>query len=256
MVRSSYQVQLEVFEGPLDLLLHLIEQQELEITTISLAQVTDQYLAYLSLVQEKRPDDMADFIATAARLLLIKSRALLPHPPKITEVEDVGKHLVRQLREYRRFKQIANTLRQRDLQGLHMYLRTIPTSKILDLAPKLDLAGTSLEDLVTGLHTLLQKESEDDDQLRVVPHRVTIGQTIERIDKLLQTQSVLTFDTLLGENHSRVGIIVTLLAVLELIRARRIAVHQDALFSTISISALANADSQQIGSPASDDAEA
>jgi len=75
---SAYQVQLDVFSGPLDLLLHLIEQEQLDITAISLAKVTDQYVAYLQMVQERRADDLTEFVAIAARLLLIKSRALLP----------------------------------------------------------------------------------------------------------------------------------------------------------------------------------
>ena len=88
MTLPPYQVQLPVFEGPLDLLLHLIEQQELDITVISLAQVTDQYLAYLRIVQEVHPDDLADFVVVAAPLLLIKSRALLPQPPKAAEEQN------------------------------------------------------------------------------------------------------------------------------------------------------------------------
>ena len=97
---TAYRVELEVFAGPLDLLLQLIEQQQMDITAVSLARVTDQYLAYLSLIEERRPDDLAEFIAIAARLLVIKSRALLPQPPRTDDEaeEDIGEDLVRQLR--------------------------------------------------------------------------------------------------------------------------------------------------------------
>ena len=149
MEQQAYQVQLPVFKGPLDLLLHLIEQQELDITTIALAQVTDQYLAYLQYLHEASPDDLTAFLTVAARLLLLKSRALLPRPPQaMEETEDVGEDLVRQLREYRQFKQIAHYLRERDQDTMHMYPRDLPVSKLVaGWQPKLDLSGTTLEDL-------------------------------------------------------------------------------------------------------------
>ena len=100
---ETYQVRLSLFEGPLDLLLHLIEREELDITKISLAQVTDQYLAYISQLEELHPETLADFLVVAARLLLIKSQILLPRPeaqPLAVDEEDPGEALARQLREY------------------------------------------------------------------------------------------------------------------------------------------------------------
>ena len=125
MQQPSYQVQLDVFTGPLDLLLHLIEQQELDITAVSLAQVTDQYLVYITSSHQIAPDELTEFVTIAARLLLLKSQVLLPRPEqKAEEEQDVGDDLVRQLYEYKRFKQIAQLLEQRDEQGLHAYART------------------------------------------------------------------------------------------------------------------------------------
>jgi segregation and condensation protein A len=234
----EYLVQLEVFSGPLDLLLHLIEQQQLDITAISLATVTDQYLAHLQLVQERRADDLVEFVAIAARLLLIKSRALLPQPPTAEEQEeDVGDDLVRQLREYRRFKHAASLLRERDEAGLHMYLRTVPTSKVLNLDPRLDLGDTSLGDMIEALRALLQEEIEAEDTFAVEPYEVTIGQRIEHIWGLLHQREQLQFQELLPEHTSRLELIVTLLAVLELIRTGSIAVTQPRLFGPISITA-------------------
>ena len=155
MEQQAYQVQLPAFKGPMDLLLHLIEQQELDITTIALAQVTDQYLAYLQLLQETKPDDLTAFLTVAARLLLLKSRALLPRPPKeLEDTEDVGDDLVRQLREYKQFKQIAQFLQERNEDTLHMHPRDLPVSKrVTGWQPKLDLSGTTLGDLTTALTT-------------------------------------------------------------------------------------------------------
>jgi segregation and condensation protein A len=252
MQAPVYQVQLEVFEGPLDLLLHLIEHNELDITAVSLAQVTDQYLAHLRLIEDRRPDDIADFLVVAARLLLIKSRALLPQPPALVqEEEDVGEDLVRQLREYRRFKRIAEVLQQRNQDGLHMYPRTIPASRFLKLEPKLDLAGTSLDNLIEALRGLLQ-EIEVDDQLGVVPLTVTIDQKMLEIDRLLHTRPALTFDDLVQSDTSRLEVIVTLLAVLELIRVGRVQALQDSLFGPISITPLENSTNQDTPSRAAE----
>src|SRR5215510_948917 len=112
---TTYQVELPGFQGPLDLLLNLIEQEELDITKISLARVTDQYLARLELLKETDPDDLTDFLVIAARLILIKSEMLLPKPPPIllaAEEEDVGDELARQLRLYKQFKALALHLRE------------------------------------------------------------------------------------------------------------------------------------------------
>ena len=240
---SAYQVQLDVFSGPLDLLLHLIQQEELDITAISLARVTDQYLAYLQLVQERRADDLAEFVAIAARLLLIKSRALLPRPPLEDETEeDVGEDLVRQLREYKRVKHIASALRERDEAGLHMYLRTVPTAKILDLEPHLDLGDTSLADMIEALRGLLLEETEVEDEFAVEPYEVTIGQRIDHIQALLRQHQEVQFHDLLHAGASRLELVVTLLAVLELIRSKDISVRQERLFGPIRISALAPRD--------------
>ena len=236
MEQRSYQVQLPTFEGPLDLLLHLIEQQELDITTISLAQVTDQYLAYLRVVQDIHPDDLAGFMTVAARLLLIKSRALLPVPPQAAEEEeDLGEDLVRQLREYKRFKQAAQALDERDRSGLHMYPRSIPTARLITWEPKLDLADTSLDDLLTALHDLLSEQAEPENGIPIVPLSITIDDKIEQISDLLRSHAVLTFDGLLQDTTSRVEIIVTLLAVLELVRSLRVSVRQEQLFGEILI---------------------
>jgi segregation and condensation protein A len=240
MEHTSYEVNLEVFSGPLDLLLHLIEQQQLDITTVSLARVTDQYLAYLRVVEERSPDELADFVSIAARLLLIKSRALLPSPEALDDEteEDVGEDLVRQLREYRRFKQIAESLNERDQQGMHTYLRTLPTSKIVQLAPRLDLEGTSLDNLISALRDMLAEEAIEGDELSIVPYRVTISQKIEHIRGLLRGGRTATFGELVAGSQSRLEIIVTLLALLELIRAGRAKAWQEGLFGTISIRAI------------------
>jgi segregation and condensation protein A len=250
MEQQVYQVQLPAFEGPLDLLLHLIQQQQLDITTIALAQVTDQYLAYLAIRkaatlgspsdQEHVSDELAAFLAVAARLLLIKSRALLPRPPSETdEFEDDGQDLVRQLRLYRRFKQIAEYLRERDQQALHMFARTLPPgAQVEGWEPKLDLSGTTMDNLMTALYALLQEVPEEVPELGTLVHTVTIEDKISQIRTLLATQPKVTFAALLSKVYSRVEVIVTFLALLEMIRDHRVSVHQEVLFGPIVIEAV------------------
>ena len=115
----AFQLQLPVFEGPLDLLLHLIEREEMDITAVSLVQVTDQYLSHLRSGQQIDATALAEFIAIGARLLYLKSRALLPQPAvDEEEEEELGDDLVQRLREYRRYKEAAGTLREIEEMGL------------------------------------------------------------------------------------------------------------------------------------------
>ena len=153
---TAFQLQLPVFEGPLDLLLYLIERQELDITAVSLVQVTDQYLSYLRSGEQIDATALAEFIATGARLLLLKSRALLPKPPVEEEPEeDLGEELVRRLREYRRFKEVAGALRDIEESGRHAYPRQAPPPSV-PLPTGLD--GVTLDLLLQLFHVALERE--------------------------------------------------------------------------------------------------
>ncbi len=232
---KPYQVRLPVFEGPLDLLLHLIEREELDITSVSLAQVTDQYLAYLSLMEDPQAEVLADFLVVAAKLLLIKSRALLPQPPGVlsTEEEDVGEDLARQLIEYRRFKRASEALRRREEAGLRAYLRLAP---LPPLERHLDLEDVTLNDLVAAMCQALSVSPPAPPVSEVVaPVTITIADRIAVIRATLRTSARVSFNRLLAEATSRLEIIVTFLAVLELIKSGHIDVQQDRLFGEIVI---------------------
>src|SRR3990170_1663809 len=155
----AFQLQLPVFEGPLDLLLYLIEREELDITAVSLAQVADQYLSYLHSGERIDADALAEFIAVGARLLYIKSRALLPRPPSDgEELEEMGDDLVQRLREYRRFKEAAAALRAIEEQGLRAYPRLAPPPS-LPLPTGLD--GVTLDLLTSSVREVLQRRPEE-----------------------------------------------------------------------------------------------
>ena len=139
---NTYRIQLPIYEGPLDLLLELIEQAELDITKIALAQVTDQYLAYLRQVPERLLEDLISFLLVATRLLQIKSEALLPRPPEREPgEEDPGDALARQLVAYKKYKQVAVLLSDREQDGLRSYLR-LTTPPMYE--SKIDLTGVDL----------------------------------------------------------------------------------------------------------------
>ena len=233
---QSYQVQLPVFEGPLDLLLHLIEREELDITKIALAQVTDQYLAYLAILKEVEPEVLTDFLVVAAKLLLIKSQALLPKPPASVleeETEDIGDELARQLRLYKQFKLAAGLLSLREAEGLRSFVRVALPPK---LEARLSLDDVTLEDLVAAVRQALEVRPPDPDVSEVVsPMVFTIGQQMALIQNELSRHEHVDFYGLLSRAASRVEIIVTFLAVLELIKQYVIEVRQDTSFGDIVI---------------------
>jgi segregation and condensation protein A len=243
--QARYVVHLPVFEGPLDLLLHLIEKRQMEITTISLMAVTDQYLAYLQQWEaEQLPlANMAAFIAIAARLLFIKSQSLLPQSNKEeinSEVQNavgMAEELQRHLVEYKLAKEIATHLRQREEAGLQTHGRSGLLAGIeaqLSWTPP-TLIGLEAQSLARTFQRLLELQAKDiangTDLMPVA--RIRVSERIaEILSHLQERESVLLADVLANE-HSRLVIIVTFLAVLELWKLERIDVQQDGLMGPI-----------------------
>lgn len=234
----SYRIELPAFNGPLDLLLHLIEREELDITVISLSRVTEQYLAQIEHLKKEKIEDLIDFLVIGARLVLIKSRALLPQSPLETtddEEEDPAQALLRQLRHYKQFKNAAAWLEARQEAGLRTYLRVAPPPK---LESKLDLSGITTATLIQALlelqdRTEAQKRSVD----VVLPRRVTVESQIGHLRAVLLSQASISFHDTLSDNPDRVEIAVTLLAALELIKRREATAHQAHLFGPIELRA-------------------
>ena len=172
----AFPVELPEYQGPLDLLLQLIEQEQLDITKIALAQVTDQYLARVRAMDEQNLKGIADFLVIAAKLILIKSEALLPRPPKRAEgEEDPADELARQLLAYKRFKEIALTLHQREVDGVRTFLRVAAPPRF---EAKLDLSDVTTVDLwqaVTRALALLPPDTPEVASV-VAPPKITIRQ--------------------------------------------------------------------------------
>lgn len=230
----NYNVQTPVYEGPLDLLLDLIERAELDITEVSLALVTDQYLAYLSGVEQLSADEISAFLVIASKLLQIKSEALLPRPPaREPGEEDAGRSLVDQLKLYKRYKEIGGWLHTRQDSNLRTFLRIAPPPKV---EPKLDLSNLTLEKLIAAAEIAFAREKQKEPLGSIIAApRVTIREKIDLISKTLREVQRSTFRAMLNDGASRLEIVVTFLAMLELIKRYRIDAHQEGLFSDIEI---------------------
>ena len=240
---AAYAVTLPAFEGPLDLLLHLIENQELDISAISLMAVTNQYLRTLGQLEEIEPGALADFLVVASRLVYIKSFSLLPKPRPVGEEEDEeasGEALVRQLLEYRRFKELASHLRGREEQGLRVYVRTAPSPQV---ERKLDLSNLDIERLHAALRRVLQRLPVELPLPRVKTYAITVAEQVENVRAYVRERlarsgragAAIDFLELLGEQHTRLGVIVTFLAVLELIKQGELELQQEATFGAIQL---------------------
>jgi segregation and condensation protein A len=233
---KTYTVSTPVFEGPLDLLLQLIERAELDITRLALAQVTDQYLEHLRALQERVPDEVSAFLVIAAKLLQIKSEALLPAPPaRAPGEEDPGEALAMQLLAYKRYREIAGLLSEREAAGLRTYLRLAPPPKV---EGAVDLTGLGLPDLLAAARAALLKDDLRPSLSSVVaPPRVTIREKIALVARTLRQRGRTTFANLLKSRRSRLDVVVTFLAMLELVKRHLVQVRQERLFGEIELEA-------------------
>jgi segregation and condensation protein A len=240
LMGAAYPVRLPLFEGPLDLLLHLIEREELSINEVSLVAVTDQYLKAIEMLEEIEPGALADFLVVAAKLLYIKSRTLLPKPrPAEEEEEESGDSLIQQLLEYRRYKAVAQALQRREEAGLRAFVRLAAPPTV---DRKLDLAGVSMDALASALQRALRRIPVDPPKPRVHTYPITIAEQIEmvrgRVQSTKQNGDGIRFTTLLTEQGSRIEIIVTFLAILEMIKQREILAEQEEVFGEIVLRAV------------------
>jgi segregation and condensation protein A len=243
---GSYQVTTPVYEGPLDLLLQLIERAELDITKLALAQVTDQYLEHLKVMQARRDlqgtegehglaaEEVSAFLVIAAKLLQIKSEALLPRPPEREPgEEDPGEALAAQLIAYKKYRKIAELLGQREASQLRTYLRLAPPPKI---EGTVDLSGLGLADLLAAAQAVLKTGDQRPALSTVVtPPRITIREKIRWITHQLRNRGQATFRSLLGNRITRLDVVVTFLAMLELVKRHLVIAHQEQLFGEIEL---------------------
>ena len=237
-VAPFYSVKLEGFEGPLDLLLHLIQKEEMDIHDIQIAQITDRYLEYVNLMEELDLDVASEFLVMAATLLHIKSQSILPqltanaeHPIRDQE------QLVKQLLEYKRFKEAAKVLDVYAERQTSVYHRSPKLHADLDGTREFEIRAT-LFDLLTAFKTINDRVAEVDAEPfyeTVEEETITVEDKIAFIERQLEIADQLLFDELFPLSSSKTDRIVTFLAILELIRIGKIVTVQTDHFESIYI---------------------
>lgn len=229
-----YQIQLEKFQGPLDLLLQLIEQEELDITEVSLAQVTDQYLSYIKQVEELNPAEVADFLVIAAKLLLIKSRLLLPSLQLGGEEE--AKDLERQLKIYKEYLEAGKFIQARWRKGEVAWVRTKPIlfKEENKFSPPPGLNIQMLHDalgrVVRALEPIIRLPEI------TLRRAISIQEKIIILKNIIQSKAEMSWKTIMSQAADKTEIIVSFLALLELVKQKYVSAEQSELFQDISIS--------------------
>lgn len=235
---------LEAFEGPLDLLLHLIDKAEIDIHEVSLSEITDQYMDYLRAMQELELDVTSEFLVMAATLLAIKSKQLLPKPPPIEDMYDdwiddsydPQDELIQRLIEYRKYKLMADQLRLRESEQAQIF-----TKEPEDLTPFMaavkpnPVRGLELSDLVAAFQKALRKAARRQFIATVKRDEISVKDRIKDIVDLLREHEIVRFSKLIRQDLDRHEIVVTFLAILELMKMKQIRCFQISLFDDIVI---------------------
>ena len=231
-------VQLEIFEGPLDLLLHLIKRNEVSITDIPIATITEQYLATLEVMQTFNLDVAGEFLVMAATLIHIKSRMLLPMADDEEDEEegtDPRQELVRRLLEYQRYKDVADQLERRELLTRDVFVRSAAPAEEI---PAPGFREVSVFELLTALKRVLDRLPKDVVH-EVMLEKITVREKMTLLLDHLRTQGKILFESLFAEVTTRMEVIVTFLAMLELVKVRAIRIFQEEASGPIQIEAAA-----------------
>lgn len=238
MIENTYKVQLDNFEGPLDLLLHLIEKHKIDIYNIPIATLTDQYLKYINQFKKFNPDIASEFLVMASTLLNIKSKMLLPKYEEESVDEekeeiDPRRELMEKLLEYKRFKEVSKKLEEMQKVIGNRYFREKTVEKIIHLPP--DNLDISL--LVNAFYNLINLEKEEKIiEISVKKEKYSLNDIMENIILRLEKEKVfLEFKEIILENTTRAEKILSFLAILELIKQKKIEIIQDKIFSPIFI---------------------
>lgn len=234
-VNDEYNVALEVFEGPLDLLLYLIKKDELDIHDIPIGRITDQYLEYINLMKVLDLNIAGDFMVMSSTLMLIKSRMLLPVTDQIDEEEEEDPRwdLVKQLLEYKKFKDIAEHLEDLETNMENIFVREGDHVQ-LGASPDIDIQDASVFDLITALNDALERIGEEDIE-EIFAEEYTVNQKVNYITETLKITSSLSISDLFDGMISRQEIVCTFLAVLELMKLNSIKAIQNESFGSIMI---------------------
>ena len=237
---SEYKVKFEVFEGPLDLLLYLIKKEEVDIYSVNLTKLATQFIEYIEMMREFDLEIAGEFLVMASTLMYIQSRELLPVDKQV-EVEgeedeaDPRWELIRQLVEYKKFKDAAAQLQALEARQDSVYPRLPVKPTFEQEAPK-DRGSVSIFDLLNAVNAVLKRVSHREDLRDIFEDKWSVSDKIEELRKLLVARGTLRFSEIFARAESRSEIVVTFLALLELIRLRHLVCSQPEQFGDIEIS--------------------
>jgi segregation and condensation protein A len=237
---AEYKVQFPVFEGPLDLLLHLVKKQEVDIHDVNLTQLATEFIAYVDLMRELDLELAGEFLVMAATLMYIKSKELLPVEQQVTpegeedDDNDPRWELIRQLVEYKKFKDAASNLQEREAAQENTFERRPPK---LEFEPEQQsLPGqVSIFELLNAVNSILKRFGDKEEARDIFQDKWTVSEKIEQINTLLAGRPRVKFSDLFAEATSRTEVVVTFLAMLELIRLKRLTIEQPEPFAEIEI---------------------
>jgi len=235
---NDYKVRLEIFEGPLDLLLYLIKKDEVDIHSISIERITRQYLDYINTFKLLNIDLASEFIVMAANLMYLKSRTLLPRteqpPEEDAEEDDPRWELIRQLIEYKKFKDAAGFLSLRELEQEGRFAHQPDAADQAEEEPPA-LAEVSIFDLIRAFQNVLKRFEESHDFGDIIDDRFTVSDKIELLMQRFEPGESRRFEELFQSATTKAEVIVTLLALLELMKLNQFVVRQSDLLGDIVI---------------------
>jgi segregation and condensation protein A len=226
-------VDIDQFNGPLDLLLQLIEQQKMDITTISIAAVTDQFLQHVKGLQSLNPTTLADYLSVAAKLLVIKSKAILPTLKLEKEEEEIAFDLEAKLVMYKQFKEVARYLKSLDFKRQQAFTRATTFGEKVNFYPDPDIKTDTLHNSILSV---LESLKEINNLPRAtVKEAISIQQKIDELQMVISGQIQTSLSSLIANAKNKTEVIVTFLALLEMIKQRVLTVEQEQIFSDIII---------------------
>jgi len=231
-MEADYRLRLDVFEGPFDLLLYLIKKDEIDLYDIPIANITEQYLEFLDKMRRQGIDIASEWLVMAATLVQIKSRMLLPldeeNGDELFEESDPRMELVEKLLEYRRYKEIARALEERELNEMEMFRRNVGD---LESAPAVEV---DLYELISAFKNVVDYVGEKA-FTEVVLEEFTVEGKMDEIEKRLETQGSLSWNEIFAEGRSLSEMVCIFLAILELIRLAKLRVRQSRSFGDIRV---------------------
>lgn len=235
---SSYKIKLEQFEGPLDLLLHLIKQAKIQIQDIFVSQITEQYIAYIEELKEVDLENASEFIEMAAWLIEIKSKSLLPKPKEEeSDEEDAQKQLIQKLEEYKLYKEACEKMKEQETVGIHF---RSPDSSVGE--PRFILKDMTMEGLMKALQKMflkLEKRNITHKERKITLDRFTVAEKMSHIKDFMLLRETATFDELFEADYSKSEIITTFQALLELLKLQFVTATQREVFGEILIKKVA-----------------